>query len=168
LSLIAEKKNLLLLLQLIKRIDKRVVLQIYGPVTDGKYWQSCKELICEMPDKVQYMGEVLPANVQQILSQYHALILLTKGENFGHSIYESLSVGRPVLTSNYTPWMNLEEDKAGFNLDIEKPEDCLSQLRKFIEMGQEEYDCFCLGANNLAAAYYNNLNTEVTYGRLFA
>jgi glycosyltransferase involved in cell wall biosynthesis len=167
LSLIAEKKNLLLLLELIKSSNRNVTLHIYGPVFEEKYWHSCKELIDQMPDKVQYKGEVIPVNVQPILSQYHALILLTKGENFGHAIYESLSVGRPVLISNYTPWNNLQESKAGINMDITNLEDCKTTLEKFIDMNQEEYNSYCAGAHSAAIQYYNSLESEAGYKELF-
>jgi glycosyltransferase involved in cell wall biosynthesis len=163
----AEKKNLLLLLELIKLCNSNVVLHVYGPVFEEKYWQSCKELIDQMPDKVQYKGEVLPVNVQPILSQYHALILLTKGENFGHAIYESLSVGRPVLISNYTPWSNLQESKAGINMDITSLEDCKTTLEKFINMNQDEYNCYCTGAYSAAVQYYKSLESESGYKELF-
>jgi glycosyltransferase involved in cell wall biosynthesis len=168
LSLIAEKKNLLFLLQLISAADKNVTLDIYGPITDEKYWQQCKKIFEKMPEKVQYKGDVLPVAVQQTLAQYHALILPTKGENFGHAIYESLSVGRPVLISDYTPWLDLEKKKAGINLNIEDFEDCKIKLNRFLEMGQEEYETFCNGAIHLAETYYNNMDVEKKYVHLFS
>lgn len=167
LSLIAEKKNILLLLQIIKASKKNIVLHIYGPVTDKKYWLQCLQLIQQMPDKVQYKGEVQPAVVQEVISKYHALILLTKGENFGHALYESLSAGRPVITSFFTPWRDLKQKNAGVNADINSSRDCLEKLNKFAEMNQKEYNTYCEGAHLLALQYYQNLNAEVKYRELF-
>ena len=167
LSLIAEKKNLLLLLKVIQASGKNIVLDIYGPVTDKSYWKQCQFLIHKMPGKAVYKGEVEPAQVQQVLSQYHALILLTKGENFGHALYESLSVGRPVITSYFTPWNELQQKKAGLNVDINDLEDCFEKLNNLANTNQKEYNSYCEGAHHLALQYYQSLDTEVEYVKLF-
>ncbi|GAB1397102.1 hypothetical protein MASR1M65_18810 [Saprospiraceae bacterium] len=110
LSLITEKKNLLLLLETLKMCTQTIRLDIFGPVKDRAYWQLCLQTMGSLPGNVvaTYKGEVLPADVQQTLAAYNAMILLTKGENFGHAIYESLSVGTPVITSHFTPWNDLQ------------------------------------------------------------
>lgn len=167
LSLINEHKNVLLLLQLIQLLPSNIFLDIYGPVVDKRYWQQCQSLIQQMPGKVQYKGEVQPAGVQQVLAQYHALILLTKGENFGHALYESLSVGRPVITSFFTPWNDLQQNRAGVNVDISNAADCITKINSFADMNQHEYDTYCNGAHHLALQYYKNLDTEEKYRKLF-
>lgn len=168
LSLINEHKNLLLLLQLIQLVHADITLHIYGPVIDEVYWRKCVALIEQMPGKVQYKGAVEPVKVQSLISNYHALILLTKGENFGHAIYESLSVGRPVITTYYTPWQNLCEKQAGANLNLEKAEDHIEKINRFIEMSQDEYNSFCFGAHRMADDYYKNLEAEKYYTQLFS
>jgi glycosyltransferase involved in cell wall biosynthesis len=167
LSLIAEKKNLLLLLQLITQIKPGLSLEVYGPPKDTDYWRKCEEVIKTIPNKVQYMGNVKPANVQQVLSSAHVFILPTKGENFGHALYESLSVGRPIITSFFTPWNNLEQNKAGFNVDIANDESLVLAIEKFKAMEQQEYNEYCNGAHSLANNYYKNMDSENKYGQLF-
>lgn len=166
LSLITEKKNLFFLLQLIKSLDN-VALDIYGPVKDNLYWNECRKIINEIPDKVKYIGDVLPVEVQDTLNRYHALILLTKGENFGHALYESLSVGRPIITSDFTPWNNLEAIEAGWNLDINSLDNCKPVLDEFSLMDQDQFDSICNGAHKVAKDYYNTLNSNNTYDVLF-
>jgi len=168
LSLIAEKKNLLLLLQLINASEFNIKLDIYGPVADISYWQQCEALIKQMPEKVRYKGGVQPVDVQQVLSQYHALILLTKGESFGHALYECLSVGRPIITSYFTPWNELQEKRAGLNVDISDRNDCLQMLSALLLMDQVEYNNYCSGAHMVAMEYYKNLDTEIKYKQLFS
>jgi len=56
------------------------------------------------------------------LTKAHVYILPSKSENFGHAIFEALSAGRPVITSNNTPWKNLKESKAGINVALEDTE----------------------------------------------
>jgi glycosyltransferase involved in cell wall biosynthesis len=168
LSLIAEKKNLLLLLQLITQIKPGLSLEVYGPPKDTDYWRKCEEVIKTIPNKVQYMGNVKPVNVQQVLSSAHVFILPTKGENFGHALYESLSVGRPVITSFFTPWNNLEQIKAGFNVDIANDESLILAIEKFKAMDQQEYNEYCRGAHQLADNYYEQMDALNKYKKLFS
>lgn len=163
LSLITEKKNLLLILELLKDLDINVTLDIYGPVKDIAYWKSCSLLINEMLDKVAYKGDLLPNEVQETITKYHAFILLTKGENFGHAIYESLSVGRPIITSYFTPWLDLNANKCGVNVNIESNDDCLRGIRIFTQMNQIEYEIHCREAHSLAMSYYDKINPTEAY-----
>ena len=166
LSLITEKKNLHYLLQLIKATEN-VSLDIYGPVKDKAYWKECLELINQMAGKVTYHNDVIPNEVQDTFAKYHASVLLTKGENFGHALYESLSTGRPIVTSNFTPWNDLEENKAGWNLDISNFSTCITQLNNIIELDQTEFREFCVGAYSLANEYYIKSNNLDNYRELF-
>lgn len=166
LSLITEKKNLFLLLNLLKKIDN-VTLDIYGPIKDKTYWKACVKLLDVLPGKVTYKGDVLPKDVQSVLSQYHAMVLLTKGENFGHALFESLGVGRPIITSFFTPWNNLKEQKAGWNVDINNKAECISVLNEIQQLSDKEYSQFCLGAYTLSISYYNSLKINDNYYQLF-
>lgn len=166
-SLITEKKNLLFLLELLKQtVD--ITLDIYGPVKDNAYWNHCIQLISKMPKKVKYLGSIMPSQVQDTFAEYHASILLTKGENFGHALYESLSVARPIITSNFTPWNNLEQHKAGWNLDISDLEQCIAQLNKIKEIDHSEYSAFSNGAYKLAGEYFKRSNNLDDYKILFS
>ena len=167
LSLIAEKKNLLLVLNLMTEVKPGLSLEVYGPPKDMEYWQKCEEVIKSIPNKVKYMGDVKPVNVQQIISSAHVFVLPTKGENFGHALYESLSVGRPVITSFFTPWNGLEEIKAGINVDINNDKSLILAIEKFKAMDQEEYNEYCTGAYQLANAYYAGMDSENKYKQLF-
>jgi len=167
LSLISSKKNLYFLLELLQKIPENVSLDIYGPVKDKGYWKECIKLIAQMRGKVKYMGDILPSEVQHTFCKYEASILLTKGENFGHALYESLSVGRPIITSYFTPWNNLENQKAGWNVDITDILNCESAFKKLDEMTQHEYDAFCSGAFKMAKSYYYSMDFANTYAKLF-
>ena len=168
LSLLTSKKNLYFLLQLINGIDEKINLDIYGPVKDKEYWDECKTLIAKMPGKVKYKGHLLPIEVQSTFEQYDASILLTKGENFGHALYESLSVGRPIITSFFTPWNNLQNLHAGWNLDINDFEGCISILKVIIKMSKDQYKSYCIGAYDLSNSYFNSLDVQKSYGMLFS
>lgn len=104
LSLIAEKKNLHLALLAIREIKSTpIIFDIYGPIKDQEYWEHCQPLMESIIHQIHYKGAINPTSVQDTLSKYDAFILPTKGENFGHAIYEALSVGTPCIISRFTP-----------------------------------------------------------------
>jgi len=169
LSLIVAKKNLHRALQWIKELELPITFDIYGPIKDKKYWDLCLGLIEDMPAqiRVNYKGDVLPDNVQNTFLDYHALLLPTKGENFGHAIYECLSVGRPVIISDATPWKNLEERNAGFDMPTNNPEKYKEAITTLYRMNQAEFDKLCAGAYKVAAEYWNCNDFESGYLKLF-
>ncbi len=168
LSLIAEKKNLLQLLQIIAGLKENVSLDIYGPVKDVDYWKKCLEVLNTAAGRINYKADVLPVEVQSTFSKYDASILLTKGENFGHAIYESFSAGRPVITSYFTPWKELEEKEAGWNVDISKEEEITAALKKISLMHKDAFDAYCEGAHQLAKEYFHKRVDTGLYKKLFS
>ena len=106
LSRITRKKNLHFLLNLLRKIKGNLVLNIYGPIEDRKYWHLCEKLILNIPSniKVKYKGAVNPKQSLKFFSYHDLFIFPTHGESFGHVIFESLASGTSVILSNQTPW----------------------------------------------------------------
>lgn len=169
LSLITEKKNLKVALDSLSTIEGKIFLDIFGPIKDLDYWKKCLTTMQQLPNHIQvtYRGEVKPHNVQSTIEQYHALISLTKGENFGHALFESLSVGRPLITSHFTPWNNLEFNRAGWNIDISNSHMVSSTLQKIVDIDQKVWDEICVGAWNLSKSYFANASFQKQYQELF-
>ena len=168
LSLITEKKNLHLILESLKVSNQEVIFDIYGPIKDYIYWDFCKKLINELPSniKVTYKGAIEPPFVQQTLQKYHALILPSKGENFGHAIYEALSVGRPIIISHFTPWNNLKEATVGWNVNLNTVEINVA-INELHNLSQTDYDYYCQQANQLAKEYFVKSSNIENYKKLF-
>lgn len=167
LSLISSKKNLDLVLTILKGIATPIVFDIYGPVKDDEYWQSCQSLISGQVHSIRYCGVVNPTDVSSTLRKYHAFILLTKGENFGHAIYEALSSGTPAIISQHTPWKMLQDHEAGFTVDIQNTEECRRCLERLIGMSQVELAALCDGSARLASKYYEGGDFKAKYESLF-
>ena len=121
LSRISPKKNLDFALQVLSKSKAKIKFDIYGPIEDKTYWQSCLKLIASMPDNisVNYCGEVMPAEVSGVFSNYDLFVFPTRGENYGHVIAEALSVGTPVMLSDQTPWRALESDGLGWDIPLD-------------------------------------------------
>lgn len=169
LSLITEKKNLLLLLNVLLKSKENIELDIYGPVKDQQYWQQCQQLIKQQSSTIliSYKGDISPSLVQETISKYDALVLLTKGENFGHALYESLSVGTPIITSKFTPWQDLENKFAGWVVDIDNEEAILKQINNLVHYNEQEWHKFSDGALAMAKKYFDGNNFVEDYSLLF-
>ncbi|MBS1604122.1 MAG: glycosyltransferase family 4 protein [Bacteroidetes bacterium] len=172
LSLITPNKNLHLVLEALKHFEghpAKIEFDIFGPVKDRQYWKQCLALFASMPGniKVQYKGSVAPSQAIDTISRYHTLVLPSSSENFGHAIYETFLAKRPVITSNFTPWKELEVKEAGWNIDIQDEAALRSLFEKLLSFDQDQYDPFCKGASALASGFLQSANFEIQYKNLF-
>ena len=123
LSRISPKKNLDFALRVLADVKVPVEFMIYGPIEDSGYWATCQQLMARLPPhiRVQHGGELLPQDVKHTLSGCDLFFFPTRGENFGHVIFEALSAGVPVLISDQTPWADLEAHGAGWSFPLNTP-----------------------------------------------
>ena len=138
--------------------ESKMKFDLFGTLYDKEYWEQCEEVIKTLPDHVEisYKGSVDSDKVPSLLENYDFLLMPSEGENFGHSILESLSVGLPVIISDNTPWKNLEEKKVGWDISLNNSQNLQNVLEIAINMDQVLYDKWSLNAFNLATAYYDN------------
>lgn len=105
---IAPKKRVHLVLEALVSLApaSRISLTVIGPVDDAAYSRRCRALVSQLNENVtvDWMGSVPHERVIELLSDAHAMVSATAGENFGHTVAESLAAGRPVLLSDTTPW----------------------------------------------------------------
>ncbi len=106
LSRISPMKNLDYLLRILKKVTRQMDVSLYGTLENAEYWAECERLIQELPSHivVHYYGEVNPRDVHNVFAEHDVFFFPTRGENFGHVIFESLSVGTSVVLSDQTPW----------------------------------------------------------------
>lgn len=116
LSRISPKKNLDYAIETLKRVTTPVDFDIFGVIDDEAYWESCKAQMAGLPGNVKatYKGALDHSKVHAALAEYDLFFFPTRGENFGHVIFEALASGLPVLTSDQTPWRDLEEKGVGW------------------------------------------------------
>jgi glycosyltransferase involved in cell wall biosynthesis len=169
LSLITEKKNLHLILESLKISDLEIQFDIYGPVKDLFYWETCKSIIKDLPVNVKctYHGPVEPNETQSKFEKSHALILPSKGENFGHAIYECFSVGRPAIIGWNTPWGDLNKNECGFITDL-TGDSINTAITKLQALSIAEYSAICENSLKMAQDYYVSAADPNSYNALFA
>jgi glycosyltransferase involved in cell wall biosynthesis len=163
-------KNLDYLLRLLVGITGKLNLSIIGMEEDKEYLAECRTIIKTFPSdiEVSFLGEIPNNKIPAIMARHHIFALPTKGENFGHAIFEALSAGKPVLISDQTPWKGLEIVKAGWDYRLEDRSKYIEALKQAISFEQEEYNAWSFAAwqyvkqkadqEDLRAAYQNLLN----------
>ena len=167
-AIISPMKNYLKVLQALAGSKEDLEYDIYGPVKDAAYWELCKAQIKMLPKNitVRYHGETEPNTIDKLLSESHVFIMPSESENFGHSIYEALSAGKPVITGKTTPWNELLQAKAGINVNNDA-EEISNVISLFAGMDNEEYKSFSAGAKNYIEQHINEKEIDLQYRRLF-
>jgi glycosyltransferase involved in cell wall biosynthesis len=140
-ALISPMKNHALVLEALSLVKYNIIWDIYGPIKDNDYWKNCKELITQLPFNITvvYKGVIHPAQVYHTLNNYHFFILPSESENFGHALYEAMVAAKPIITSNNTPWNFLNENNAGYNVELTK-ESIANAIANAASLSQNEYN----------------------------
>lgn len=160
LARISPVKNIMAVFRYLTNVnpDYHISVDCYGTMEDQGYLDNCLEIAKRFNKNVtvSFKGPVENEKVQQMALQYHFMILPTFNENYGHAIVESLVAGCPVLISDRTPWRNLAESKAGWDLSLENDDLFTQQINICANMEQQEYDAWSAGAYELALKIVGN------------
>lgn len=162
-------KNLDFLLGLMKGVEGEVDLKIAIIREDEAYYRECLSLSEKLPANVSvtWMMDLPTDDIVKLLKTVHLFVLPTKGESFGHSICEALSVGCPVLISDQTPWKALLQRKAGMELPLQQGL-FVEAINLFVEMTTEEWTSFSEGARKMYNEYMNKSDPALHYQKLFS
>ncbi|MCX6296705.1 MAG: glycosyltransferase [Bacteroidetes bacterium] len=155
---ISPEKNLLFALELLQKVKENVELDIYGPIYNEAYWEECKTVMAILPHniKVNYKGSLESEKVTTEIINYDFMFMPTRGENFGHIILQSLSVGCPVIISDQTPWKKLIDKNVGWDIPLDRQDLFIQTIENCAEMKQEEYNEMTVAAFDFAKKYIDN------------
>ena len=167
---ISPEKNLLFALNLLNNLKGKIIFNIYGSIYDLKYWNKCKKLIDKFKGNIQvkYHDSIRPELLEKVLNDSDFLLFPTTGENFGHIIWESLSVGTPVIISDQTPWRHLQDDSVGWDIPLMKRDKFVEILNNCIQMDKEEYRIMSESAINYCLEYINKSDSVKMNRALFS
>lgn len=170
LSRIAPIKNLDFAIKILNEVKFSFIFDIFGPIEDKKYFDKCFSLINDNKTPyVKYCGVVEGDKVNEVFIEHDFLFLPTKSENFGHVIYEALSIGCPVIISDQTPWQNLEEKKIGWDISLNSPQKFIDVLDRVACMSQSEYQELSTNSIKFARIYSEGQikETNLIFSELF-
>lgn len=137
---ISPVKNLVFALRILARVRAPVRFDVYGPCEHSQHWAECAALIAILPPHVvvKVHGEIAVSDVPAVLAAADLFFLPSFSENFGHSIFEALSCGVPVLVSDQTPWRGLAVQNAGWDLPLTDPDSFVAAIEELAAAGPKE------------------------------
>ncbi len=155
LSRYMRKKNFNWLLALLDGVKGSLEIDIYGNLEDKTYWQEALQLIEKLPENVSvnYKGSIPHDEVVETIFKYHFFVLPTLGENFGHVFIEALAAGCPLVTSDRTPWQQLEIKEIGWDIPLEEPQKWVKIINNCIDLDSNAYSNFSSNARTYAAEW---------------
>ncbi len=166
LSLINPNKNLHLIINSLNKWKKgKFTFDIYGPIIDVDYWETCKDKIIDESD-IMYKGSMPPWEVPKVLQQYHFFILPTQGENFGHAIFDALASGVPVIISRKTPWFEIDTKQSGIYIDSLEESSLDNILKSLSKMSPSNYQRYRASSYQFAVDYLNSKDYSKEYNFL--
>ncbi|CAG5083602.1 glycosyltransferase [Parvicella tangerina] len=144
-------KNFDFLLNTLSKVKSKVYLLIVGPTEDKIYAQKCQVIANQLPQHIviRFSDGLSPAQLNKLYADTHVFISTSKNENFGHSIAEALGAGRPVIVSDQTPWKNLRESGAGYDLPLDE-KIFAETIEYFASLDQEGFNITCKKAREMA------------------
>ncbi len=154
-SRISRKKNLEYLIQCLGKALGNIELDIIGPCTDATYLRRCEQLARRLPPNVhtRFVGPLPPDALAEALQAYHFAVFPTLGENFGHTIFEALQAGKPVLVSDRTPWRGLQSLGVGWDLPLSNRSAFIRVISDAADMDQDTYDRMSTAAINYSSQW---------------
>ncbi len=169
-SRISEKKNLNFAIEVLKEIkNKTIVFDVFGPIEDQNYWNSCLENAKTLAPNIilSYNGILKPFEIGSTIGKYHALLLPTQNENYGHIIVETLQHGRPIIISDQTPWRNLKNESVGFDISLADKQKFIEAIEKLSELNQVEFNTITTKCVSYINAKLNLEDIKKQYIKLF-
>lgn len=156
-SRVIPEKGIYEIVEAAENLPTDYVIDIYGPI-DNRYIQE--EFF--KGKKVDYKGVLSPKDVVNVLKKYDIMLLPTwfKGEGYPGIIIEALSLGMPVISTEWISIPEIIED--GFNGKLIEVRNS-DKLREAIEFFNiENYPKFRQNAFNS----FEQFNSEIVFEKL--
>lgn len=162
-------KNPDYLLRILRDVRADIRLTLVGSLENAEFWKQCQTLMHDLPANVavEYAGEIPNRELPAITAEHHVFVLPTRGENFGHAIFEAMLLGKPALISDQTPWRGLTAARAGWDLSLDRPDAFRAAIETAADFDQQEYDEWCGCTRRYVEAWLARLNIKDEYKKLF-
>lgn len=166
---ISRKKNVEYALERLANLQGEVEFSIYGGFESPEYEADIRSKATRLPSNIQvrFMGSVPHDQAVRAFGGAELFLFPTRGENFGHVILESLAAGCPVLLSDQTPWLDLQQIGVGWDLPLSRPDQFEKALQEAIAMDHSRWQQMSDAAKAHALRITENEETLEECRRLF-
>lgn len=134
---------------------KKIKFTIVGQKADTKYFECCKKLIDEINNlnevSVSHFEFIPYHNLQKFFLNHHIFISLSKGENFGYTIAESLANALPIIITPNSPFGKLLNKRIGSVVQYDNLSQVFSELLYYYNMTKDDY-------TKLSRSIFDNYN----------
>ncbi len=134
-------KNIELMIAAWQKLGDTVKDAEFLIIGDGEpeYVANLQALAASCRGKVRFIPFVADREKFELLASLSALLLMSKTENFGMTVLESLMVGTPVIAGKKNPWAALAQHQCGFWIDNDV--DILAQtIRRCLDLNVTQFD----------------------------
>ena len=101
------------------------------------------------------------------MRKYHAFLLPTLSENFGHVIVEAMQAGLIPIISDQTPWKGLEKINIGWSIPLNRELDYIKAINSLCEINNKNYTDKSSGVINYIQAKIDNKLAAEKYFNFF-
>lgn len=168
-SRICEMKNLMYAIDILSKITNRVQFDIYGTLEDKGYWEKCKILLEQLPKNIiwEYKGTLDTQKVIETFSEYDVFLFPTKGENYGHVIFEALAGGCIPIISDTTPWNDIEQAGCGKVIALSNKQKYIENLQNISSLNHDDIIDMKRRAHEYARKKYEESTRNTGYLKIF-
>jgi glycosyltransferase involved in cell wall biosynthesis len=156
-SRISKKKNLDFAIDILNNLNLEFEFNIIGNPEDHKYLNFCLNKI-NKNIKYNFLGHQEPEEISKLFSINDLFLFPTKGENFGHVIFESLYNGCITIISNLTPWNSISS--FAYVLDDFNLLKYSDAIMSYYNLSSEEKQYKSKQAINFAKTYIDQLKSK--------
>jgi glycosyltransferase involved in cell wall biosynthesis len=120
LSRVHPKKGLELLIEAVALLHNQQLLITIAGEGDADYVESLRKLTVQrnVSHLFHFAGAVYGEQKWELFQQSDLFVLPTYSENFGIVVAEALATGIPVITTQGTPWQELETNHCGWWIEL--------------------------------------------------
>jgi glycosyltransferase involved in cell wall biosynthesis len=135
--------------------DYSITLTIAGS-GEKKYIEKLQSIIRlkNLGDRITFIGHVEGDRKATLYKTHKMLILPSFSENFGNVVVEALSFATPVISSQHTPWQEIECEKCGFWID-NSPSSLADAIIKINNMSDFDYQQMSINAYHFSRDRYD-------------
>jgi glycosyltransferase involved in cell wall biosynthesis len=141
-------------------------LVIAGPLDSNYARRVESETRQSAAPRVSFVGGIFGEEKSALLHSARLFVLPSYSENFGNVVAEAFAHGTPVITTNATPWTDLDARGCGWSI-APNVEALSAALREAMSLPDEALDAMGLRGREWMASMFSWTNIVVDFEALY-